>query len=261
MQVWDPIAGCEREHRPSCQAEIEETARRILDQAGVQRVFPTPIEPIARVLGLKEDEWPRLDRVDVLTSRLSLEGAAAVNWALQRTHAIKNGAGFSVSPYIGTRRQRKGAFHEFAHKALPWHRVSAARDLTSAGHSAFDPDANSFADELLFQGAHFDALAGGMPFRTESVDRLANLYEAPWHDTLVRFIERRREPVALLIGDGDSHRIVAASAAAVDLGSTQEWVTTIVASFEVGLKVVGVRRYGLVTASRPLEPFRLRLVA
>jgi hypothetical protein len=261
MRVWDPIAGRERDHRPPCQAEIEETARRILDEAGVQRTFPTPIQPIARVLGIGEDEWPRLDRVDLHTTRLPHAGAAAVNWALEKTSAVKIGESFSVNPFIGPRRQRKAAFHEFAHKALPWHRISAARDLTPAGHSAFDPDANAFADELLFQGAHFDALAGSMPFRVESVTRLADLYKSPWHDTLVRFVERRREPVALLISGGDAQQIVAASAAIVELGSAQDLITTRVESFQVGLKIVGVRRYELVTSSRLPQPLRLRLVA
>lgn len=261
MKPWDPIARRDREHRLACMPEIEDWARRLVLDAGVERVFPTPVAPIARVLGLEEEVWPTIDLIDSYASRLSLAEASALNSALQKTSGWKYGRRFSINPSAGPRQIRKAAFHEIGHETLVWHRVRGNLDLTTTGHDAFDLEANVLGSELIFQGSHFDAIASSMPIRRESVTRLADMYQAPWHDTLVRFVEHRREPVVLLISDGYSRRVVAAAGSALELGLEQDMNrlgTTLIESFNVGLRIVGARRYELVIVSHSAG---LRLVA
>ena len=253
MKLWDPIARREREYRLEAASEIEEAGARLVVDARVHGQVPTPVEPILHHLGLQQVPLD-LAVVDRYAHDLSLRQAAALHSALKKVSAWKDGRRICVHTTATTSgSQRKAAFHECGHELLSWHRISGDYFPTPQFRDLLEDEANAFAAAVLFQGKVFDSAAASLPIARESVVDLARKFGAPWHDTLIRFVERHREPMILLIGDGQGRRVVAASRSAVELSGGEDLTllrSTTIESFTVGLKVVGVRRYELAVASR-----------
>jgi hypothetical protein len=184
--------------------ELDEICERLLWRAQVERQFPTPIEKFVAAAGVHQLLDVDKARSEYLalapaTTRAEMDSA----WRKMVGLADITTASLYVSPSQDERSRRKVALHELAHLVLPWHdarprHVDDARTLSSQCRDRLDIEANAVACELLFQGNHFHALAGGMRPDIDSISRLADLYGAPLDDTARLFTLARRQPVLVL---------------------------------------------------------------
>ena len=185
-------------------SELEELTERLLWRARVERQFPTPIEKIVVAAGVRplvDVERARLEYLSLASARTQEDLQSA--WRKMVGLADIETASLYVSPTQQERLRRKATLHEVAHLIIPWHNTRPrheddAHTLSPACRDRLDVEANAVANELLFQGNHFRALAGGMRPDIDGITRLADLYGAPLDDTARMFSLTLRQPLLVL---------------------------------------------------------------
>jgi hypothetical protein len=176
--------------------QISSVVERLLVGAGVAGVFPTPLEALDPVAGIREV-------VDI--SDLPPELEAAKPSALRRilgALVYRTETVFVDGNQPGTRARFIHA-HEIGHRALPWHRDSYYLDdemrLFREPEELLDRQANAAAAEILFQGDRFHRRALDYEYSLKTPVLLAPEYGTSFHATIRHYAERHPEPVAVLI--------------------------------------------------------------
>lgn len=172
-------------------ARIARACRDALHSAGVLGVLPTPLEAVAAASGVRE----RVAISDVPAGwnlRSRLLGAL---WFEQRM--------LFVDERQSPARRRFTEAHEIAHLLLPWHaaalRLDTADELFGALARGLEAEANLGASELIFQGDAFAAEAAGHDRSLRTPFALASAFGASRHAAAHHYVERHREPLALLV--------------------------------------------------------------
>lgn len=179
-------------------------AEALLWRARIEREFPTPVEKIVGAAGarqLLDVDKARAQYLALVSARNQEDLKSA--WKKMVGLADIETAALYVVPTNDERLRRKATLHEVAHIVLPWHNARPkhaddAHTLSAACRDRLDVEANAFANELLFQGNHFRALAGGMRPDIDSVLRLSDLYGASVDDTARLFSCVVRHPLIIL---------------------------------------------------------------
>ncbi len=188
---------------PESMSEIRTAAEDLLFRADAARVFPTPVDKILSTTGIsdigdiEEIRWRYLKSLPPAEA-----GIFEKAWKKVQGFAdLQNGSIYSA-PAEHTPLWNWLRLHELGHHVLWWHRVrnvdGASLPLTAGLRHLFDKEADAFASQIVFQGSHFDALAGALPFGFGSILRLAEIYGAPQDAAARRLVEDCRNPAALV---------------------------------------------------------------
>lgn len=109
----------------------------------------------------------------------------------------------AVDMGLDERRIRFSALHEVGHYVLPAHQhalyLCDAEGLGAGARLDFEIEANHFAAELLFKGAHFSLEANGEPVSARTVKTLATRYNASFEATARRLVERHHGQVMFVV--------------------------------------------------------------
>jgi hypothetical protein len=165
-------------------ARIERLCAEALERAGVAGVLPTPLDALAKAVGVRE-------RVE-LPPEARVLGAL---WFERRALFVER----TQSPA----RRRFTEAHEIAHLLCPWHRavvrLDTAGELFGDPAVAIEAEANLAASELIFQGGRFAAEAADRERTLRTPLALADAYGASGHAAAHHYVERHAEPMALLV--------------------------------------------------------------
>jgi hypothetical protein len=190
---------------PFTRQRIARLTERALRDAGVVGVFPTPVEAVQRVAGVRE-------RVDIgsLPSEVIAKKPARLKrllgalWFEERTIFIDT-----------TQPETRVLFtdaHEAGHALCEWHedvlRLDTEDELFRQLHAGVEAEANYAAGLIVFQGGRFHrrALADQVSIRAPLA--IARDYGASRHAALHFYVQEHPDAVALLVagrypyGDG-----------------------------------------------------------
>jgi len=171
---------------------IVEAATAALSAAGALGLVPTPLDLVTRALGLDgpfdivDDKLPWALRARGEALRGKLHGFTADNLLF-------------VDSRLPVRLRRLTLAHEQGHAAgIPWHRAVSLGGYDQNLHisSNTEREAEEFAREVLFQGVGFrdDAARHALDIRVPF--RLAPRWQTTIRDTVSRYVETHRDPVA-----------------------------------------------------------------
>lgn len=195
----------------SSMAEIRQHAEHLLAKAGVTNVFPTPVDAIVRAAEL-EHRWPNEEAFkEHLSSFADEEQAATFSSGWGKVLGYQSGALYGIHPTLLGQERIRVAFHEVAHRVLPWHPLPSMMTLSAAMRDTFEAEADAFADELIFKGHRFGALSAPMPLAFDSVAELARKHDASLHHTAVRFVTNRSGKILLMVKELFDWTVIASS--------------------------------------------------
>jgi hypothetical protein len=108
-----------------------------------------------------------------------------------------------VDPQLHQSRKTFVMYHEVTHRILPWQSVQYTEDdeltLSSDCEILFECEANYGAADIMFQCDRFESEARDFELSIPSALHLAEKYDASYHSTLRRFVERNHRPCVLLV--------------------------------------------------------------
>jgi len=108
-----------------------------------------------------------------------------------------------IDPQLKPTKKNFVTYHEVTHRILPWQRVQYTEDdeltLSSDCEIRFECEANYGAAELLFQCDRFETEARDFQLSLSSAQYLADNFDASYHASIRRFVERNHRPCALLM--------------------------------------------------------------
>lgn len=176
--------------------QIAALADRLLRDAGVAGVIPTPLDQLSKFAGLKEV-------IDI--GELPEELAAAKPKAWRRIlGALLYRADTAFVDFSQvTGRARFTQAHEITHRALPWHARAYHLDdearLFRDTECLLELEANFGAAQLLFQGNRFHNRALDYQTSIRTPIALAEDFDASIHATIRYYVEHHPEPLAALV--------------------------------------------------------------
>jgi transcriptional regulator with XRE-family HTH domain len=176
---------------------IEMMADQALQLSGATGEVPTPLEKVARVVGV--EAWrPIAELPDAMLPndrpmlRADVLGAAVFGAREIYVNLEQMG-----------RRVRFTQAHEIAHLLLPWHEhhvlVDDEQRLFIGTDEEIEEEANWAAAHLIFQGKRFFARAAEKPASLTTPMELADKYDASMHATIRYYAEHHPDQVAVLI--------------------------------------------------------------
>ncbi len=182
--------------------ELKNYAKKILKEAGVEKMTPVPEKDILDYMNLKKDGGEDLTRVseDVFkqTGSWIMSGLKKVMGILDfRDKTIY------VSPEIHAKKDRFVTFHEIAHNTIPWHKelfyADDAYTLSFSADKKIEAEANTLAAHFIFGGDRFSDEASDFDFSIATAKHLADKYDASYHATLRRYVETHKKSCMLII--------------------------------------------------------------
>lgn len=187
---------------PDSRDAITRQVQQLLRAADVDGIIPTPRDAILRCARLVES-----GDLDLESYRQSF-GKKASGFLHKAIGKVFGFLDFRqeliyVNPALHPNKRNFVMFHEVTHKILDWQRLI----YTEEDHSTvipeckdiFESEANFGAADIMFQGALFEKMAADYNVSVASVLDLANRFEASVHASMRRFVERHREPCAVLV--------------------------------------------------------------
>jgi Zn-dependent peptidase ImmA (M78 family) len=149
------------QRRPDTESDICEVAERLLQNAGVVKALPTPVDELIAFVGIENVEDTENFKDEFIASlpraaRSVFEAA----WDKVRGIADLRERAVYVPKATSAPRIHFAKSHELGHQVLPWQKIRMAyRDddysLSSEVQELFDIEANFFAAEIIFQGTRF----------------------------------------------------------------------------------------------------------
>jgi hypothetical protein len=190
--------------RPESEPKLSNLVRKLLREADVDGILPTPLDclfDVAKVKNIAElpDEEAFLKTLSgnvrsfFISAKQKLRGLADLRERASYVPPDPNNLG----------RERFAKGHELAHNVIPWHDVDPAYldDDESLGPSAkglFEHEANFFSSDVIFQGSGFRTRARDYAPNFNAVFTLAKDHGASRQATAWRFVEEQDEAIALL---------------------------------------------------------------
>ncbi len=184
---------------------IRKHTRELLKRAGINGEFPTPVDHIIAVVGLREP-------TESLLSGLVIgEAPEHLRRALRkiipgRVRAIldRKEREIHVDPTIHNKgRLAFNRLHEVAHEIFPWQTELGYADddatLAPSVKDLFEQEANIGASNLLFQHETFNSLANEFAISHASILALSQIVGASGHATFRRFVQSDKRIVAGIV--------------------------------------------------------------
>lgn len=186
-------------------AEIDSLARRqilavvekALVDSGVTGTFPTPLEPLQEVAGIR-DVVDMSDLPDDLVAEKPKKWRRVLGAFLYREETVFVDRDQSRERVLFTEA------HETAHKIIPWHEASFYLDdegrLFQDAKDALELEANLGGALIIFQGRRFHERALDYRRTINTPILLASEVGASYHATIRHYVEYHPDPIALAIG-------------------------------------------------------------
>lgn len=186
--------------------EIADIADRILRNAGVSGVLPTPIDKLleAKKITCVSD----LDDLEEsYLSGLGKKARHSFQSAMQKLRGIADlrqqvvYVASSANGHDGRTRFVQG--HELGHQVLRWHHVDPTyfddnQTLSPRVQDEFEREANFFSAEVIFQGDRFKKIALDYRASLDAIFTLADMHGASRQATLWRYAEAQDEKIAVV---------------------------------------------------------------
>ena len=187
---------------PDSAALVSDEIRKLLRAAEVGNRLPTPKADILQctnlietgALDLRDYKLSRTQRV----SELFYRAMGKLHGLLDRRAKL-----IYIDPELHESKKNFVTYHEVTHKVLPWQNLQYTEDddksLSSECELQCECEANYGAAEILFQCDRFELEARDFELSTASAGFLAERFDASYHSSLRRFVERNHRPCALLV--------------------------------------------------------------
>jgi hypothetical protein len=187
---------------PESATEVTSEVKRLLRAAGIKDRLPTPKEEILACQRLVETGELDLAEYQATLAEKSLRFFhKAVSKLLglldRRSHIIY------VDPFVHDSRKLFVTYHEVTHSILRWQRIILTQEdevtLSTECENLFEAEANYGAADILFQCERLENEAKDYELSLESVLFLSRRYDASYHATLRRFVERNNRACLLMV--------------------------------------------------------------
>lgn len=190
--------------RPESEPKLSELVRKLLREADVGDLLPTPLErlfEIAKVTNI--DELPEESFFETASEKVKGFFISAKQKIRGIADIRERATYVPRDPNNNTGRERFAKSHELAHQVIPWHDIDPTYldDNESLGPNAkgiFEHEANFFGAETIFQGPRFRTRARDYAPNFDAICKLAVEHEASRQATAWRFVEVQDEAIALL---------------------------------------------------------------
>ncbi len=189
---------------PSSAMDITAEVRKLFKAAGVGDRVPTPKADILACAQLIETGELDLEGLQTNSVRPS-PGKCSRQGLRKTTLLLHSRAQGRLCRHLPSPQGRKNfvTYHEITHRVSPWQRSIFATDdqftLDPRCEDAFEAEANFGAAEILFQGDRFETEARDFPIGLQTISFFAERYDASYHATFRRLVERSDRPCLLLV--------------------------------------------------------------
>ena len=187
---------------PISKDDLEAQARRLLRDAGVLGILPTPLDVLAETAGIKC--YKNLPDTDGFLKTLTAAGQRTFIEAIQKVRGIADLREKVVYIPAGQAKpkERFAQAHEISHQIIPWHDVGHSLidteiTLSPEIKEEFEREANFCGADLLFQGDRFQKLARDYTASIDSVLHLADMHETSYQSTMWKFAQVQDERVCV----------------------------------------------------------------
>lgn len=178
------------------QRQILAVVQKRLVQADVAGVFPTPLDRVAKVIGVREI----VDLTD-MPGTMQVKKPKALSHILGAYFFRARTAFVDLSQPSGRVRFIKA--HETGHRIIPWHEDSYYFDdegrLFRNTEEMLELEANLAAAHLIFQGSRFFERALDYERSINTPIAIADDFGASLHATIRYYVEHHPDPVAAVI--------------------------------------------------------------
>jgi hypothetical protein len=187
---------------PESSTEVTNEVKRLLRAAGITHQLPTPKEEILACQRLVETGELDLAEYERTLTQKTLHffhlAVSKVLGILDRRSEI-----IYVAPSVHDSRKLFVTYHEVTHSILDWQRIIRTQEdeltLSRECKDIFEAEANYGAADIMFQCERFETEAKDYEVSVESSLYLSNRYDASFHATVRRFVERNHRPCLLMV--------------------------------------------------------------
>lgn len=181
---------------PFSRRQIAGLVEAAIVKAGVEGVFPTPLDEVARAAGVSE-----VLNIAELPDDLRVAKPSVLRRILGAYLFRSNTAFVDLNQPRG--RQRFIKAHETGHKLIPWHGPSYHLDdeprLFRDTEEQLEREANFAAALAIFQGGRFHERALDYENSVKTPILLADEFGASLHATIRFYVEHHPEPLGLAV--------------------------------------------------------------
>lgn len=189
-------------------------ARALLQEAGVGRKLPTPVDDLMERAGLTVSDDVALDEShreffesqEEYAKVLDASSYGTLESALRKTLGLIDLQDSVIYLDRGVTEQKQTflKLHEVGHKVLPWQRdtylfLDDERTLSPGVAALYEREANRFAAEALFQGDRFTRQSRDLPLDIETPLWLARQYGSSAHAAIRRYVEVSHRCCSVLV--------------------------------------------------------------
>lgn len=194
--------------------DVMHHARVLLQEAGVGRKLPTPVDDLVACAGLvvsgdvalDEDHTKFFEMQEEYAKALSTSSYGTLKSALSKTWGLIDlqDSVIYLDREVTEQKQAFLKLHEVGHKVLPWQRATYLflddeRTLAPEVTTLYEREANRFAAETLFQGDRFTRQSRDLPLEIETPLWLARRYGSSAHTAIRRYVEVSHRCCSVLV--------------------------------------------------------------
>lgn len=187
---------------PETREDLESQAKRLLKDADVLGLLPTPLDVLAKAA--KIECYKSLPETEGFLASLSAAGKKTFLDAMQKVRGIADLRERVIYVPSGQSmaKERFTQAHEISHQITPWHNLDPTmldtdETLKADVNAEFEREANFCAAELLFQGENFRRIARDYAANIDTALTLADMHETSYQATLWKLAQVQDERICI----------------------------------------------------------------